>query len=135
MITATTADRSRPSRLAVGLSRLRPALPVVVICGLLAFLPFPTCIVRLAFGLPCPACGLTRAALAAARLDWAASMRWNPLAPALIAATTGTVAAAFVIGDAGWSRLVKVVTGAAGLALVIVWALRFAGLWGGLVPA
>jgi hypothetical protein len=122
------------SRVPVGLTRLRPALPVVIIAALLALLPFPTCVVRLALGVPCPACGLTRATIAAARLDFGAALRWHPLSLPLMAAAALTVAAAFVTGDAAWRRLVTVVTGAAGVALVVVWALRFAGLFGGPVP-
>jgi hypothetical protein len=107
---------------------------VAVIASLLALLPFPTCLVRLALGVPCPACGLTRATIAAARLDFGAALRWHPLSLPLLAAAGVTVAAAFTAGDAAWRRLVTVVTGAAGVALVIVWALRFAGLFGGPVP-
>jgi hypothetical protein len=134
MSAAPPTEIPQRGRLATGLSRLRPALPGVVIAALLALLPFPTCVLRLAFGIPCPACGLTRAALAAARLDWAACVHWHPLAPALIVATAGTVAAAFVATDAGWRRIMSVVSGAAGVALIVVWALRFVGVWGGPVP-
>jgi hypothetical protein len=118
-------------RLAFGLRRLRPALPAVVIASLLALVPYPTCIVRLAFGVPCPACGLTRAALALARFDVAAALRFHPLSVALAAATAVTVALAFVASDATWRRAVTVVTGAAGVGLVVVWVLRFVGLFGG----
>lgn len=121
-------------RFALGLRRLRPALPVLVIGALLALVPTSTCIARILFGIPCPACGLTRAALAALRLDFATALRWNPLAPALIAATGVTVALAFFASEAAWRRAVMIVTGAAGVALVLVWALRFAGLFGGPVP-
>ena len=118
-------------RLILGLNRLRPALPVVVIAGLLALIPYPTCILRLALGVPCPACGLTRASLAVAHLDLAAAIRFHPLAPVLIAVTAVMVLLAFILGDVTWRRLVMIVTGAAGIALVVVWALRFVGLFGG----
>jgi hypothetical protein len=121
-------------RIALGLARLRPALPAFVLVALLALLPFRTCVVRLAFGVPCPACGLTRATLAALRLDFAASLAFHPLALALIAVTALTCATAFLASDATWRRVVPVVTGAAGVALVVVWALRFAGFFGGPVP-
>jgi hypothetical protein len=121
-------------RISIGLRRLRPALPAVVIASLLALLPFPTCIFRLAFGVPCPACGLTRATLAALRFDLAAAQRFHPLAIALIAITGGTVLLAFFAGDAAWRRAIALVTGGAGVALVAVWALRFAGFFGGPVP-
>jgi hypothetical protein len=109
-------------------------LPVVMIVSLLALLPFPTCVVRLALGIPCPACGLTRATLAAARLDWGAALHWHPLSLPLLAVAAFTAAAAFVADDAAWRRLITAVTGAAGVALVVVWALRFAGMFGGPVP-
>ena len=117
-----------------GLSRLRPLLPVGVIAGFLALLPFSTCILRVALGIPCPACGLTRATLAAAHLDLAAAVRWHPLSLPLLVAAAVTGVAAFVAGDAAWRRLVMVVMGAAGIALVAVWVLRFAGWFGGPVP-
>lgn len=120
--------------IAIATKRLRPALPALVIAALLALVPFPTCILRLTFGIPCPACGLTRAALAAARLDLAAAQRFHPLSVALIAATAVTVLLAFTASDALWRRAVVLVTGGAGVALVLVWALRFAGFFGGPVP-
>ena len=45
-----------------------------------------------------------------------------------------TVVIAFVASDATWRRAVSIVTGGAGVALLLVWALRFAGLFGGPVP-
>lgn len=121
-------------RITTGLSRLRPTLPPLIIAAALALIPYPTCLVRLAFGVPCPACGLTRAAIAAARLDLGASVRFHPLSLPLIAAVGLTAAMAFFAGDVAWRRWVPVVTGAAGVALVVVWVLRFAGLFGGPVP-
>ncbi|MCL1831474.1 MAG: DUF2752 domain-containing protein [Oscillospiraceae bacterium] len=38
-----------------------------------------TCVSSAIMGLPCPACGFTRAYLSAFRLDFAAAMRYNPL--------------------------------------------------------
>lgn len=121
-------------RLALGVKRLRPALPVLGIAAVLALLPFSTCLFRIFLGIPCPACGLTRATLAAARCDFAGALRFHPLSLGLIALTALTTLAAFVISDAAWRRLVIVTTGGAGVALVLVWALRFAGLFGGPVP-
>jgi hypothetical protein len=40
----------------------------------------PPCPFKMLTGLPCAACGGTRAALALARLDVASALRWNPLA-------------------------------------------------------
>jgi len=117
-----------------GLRRLRPAAPVLVIGALLALIPYPTCLVRLAFGVPCPACGLTRAGLALARCDLTAAQRFHPLAAALVGVTIGTAIVAFRADDATWKRVIRVVTSGAGVALILVWALRFAGLFGGPVP-
>jgi Protein of unknown function (DUF2752) len=124
----------RPSRLALGIGRLRPALPPIVIGAGLALVPYPTCLLRLALHVPCPACGLTRAVLAAARLDLLGAERLHPLSLPLLAAFAATVALAFLAGDAAWKRAVPVVTGVAGVALLVVWVLRFAGLFGGPVP-
>lgn len=123
-----------PPRVARGLRRLRPAAPVLVIGALLALIPYPTCIVRLTLGVPCPACGLTRAGLALAHLDLAAAQRFHPLAAALLAVTIGTVVVAFIVDDTAWRRVIRIVTSGAGVALIVVWALRFAGLFGGPVP-
>jgi uncharacterized membrane protein len=108
--------------------------PVLVIGALLALIPYPTCIVRLALGIPCPACGLTRAGLALAHLDLAAAQRFHPLAAALLGVTIAMAVAAFIADDALWRRAVRVVTSGAGVALILVWALRFVGLFGGPVP-
>jgi hypothetical protein len=122
------------SRLALGAKRLQPALPALVIATLLALVPFSTCAFRIFLGIPCPGCGLTRAALAAARGDFAAALRFHPLSLALIAVTALTTLAAFVAEDATWRRLLVIATAGSGVALVIVWALRFVGLFGGPVP-
>lgn len=39
----------------------------------------PPCVLKTATGIPCAFCGGTRAALAWARLDFAAAVAWNPL--------------------------------------------------------
>jgi hypothetical protein len=50
----------------------------------------------------------------------------------MVAAVTASLA--FVTGDAAWRRILKWVLGAAGVALILVWALRFAGFFGGPAP-
>src|SRR5262249_6044143 len=98
---------ARYPRIELGLARLRPVLPVAVIAGIISILPLPkTCLCRIFLDIPCPGCGLTRAAFAMARLDLASAMRLNPLSPALVAVTAVTFALAFVLGDAAWRRLV-----------------------------
>jgi disulfide bond formation protein DsbB len=121
-------------RLALGARRLQPAVPVLVIAALLALVPFSTCAFRIFLHIPCPACGLTRATLAVARGDLTAALRYNPLSPALILVTAATTLAAFVADDAAWRRIIVTVTAGAGAALMIVWTLRFFGLFGGPVP-
>ena len=121
-------------RVSQGLRRLRPAVPVLAIGAVLALVPFSTCLVRLAFGVPCPACGLTRAGLALAHGDLAGAQRFHPLAAALLGVAIGTAILAFLADDGAWRRVIRVVTGGAGVALLLVWALRFAGLFGGPVP-
>jgi Protein of unknown function (DUF2752) len=121
-------------RVIQGLRRLRPAAPVLAIGAVLALIPYPTCLVRLALGVPCPACGLTRAGLALARGDLAEAQRFHPLAAALLGLTIVTALVAFVADEGAWRRVIRVVTGGAGVALILVWALRFAGLFGGPVP-
>jgi Protein of unknown function (DUF2752) len=126
---------SRAPRLARAAARLRPAGAPVAIGALLAFLPRTTCALRLALGVPCPACGLTRATLALARLDLAGAMRFHPLAPGLAALALGLVLGALLLEEAAWRTLSSRALGGAGVALMVVWALRFAGLFGGPVPA
>lgn len=121
-------------RLPLGLRRLRPAFVPIALGALLALVPFPTCLLRLTLGLPCPACGLTRAALALAHLDIAHAQRFHPLALALAGLTAVTAALAFLVSDAAWRRLVPRVLGVAGVALIVVWTLRFVGCFGGPVP-
>src|SRR5262245_21817821 len=118
----------------MGLRRLRPALPVVLIGALLALIPYPTCTLRLVIGIPCPACGLTRATIALAHLDLAEAQRFHPLALGLLGLGAVTSALAFVAGEQAWRRIVKWTLGAAGISLILVWLLRFAGFFGGPVP-
>lgn len=122
------------SLLRTGVSRLRPALPAVVIASLLALVPYPTCLLRLVLGIPCPACGLTRATLALARLDVDAAIHFHPLSIPLACVAVVTGVLAFLANDATWRRWVPFVCGSTGLALAVVWALRMVGWLGGPVP-
>jgi len=73
------------------------SLALVVAAGaasaaaLLPFAPWfasfaPRCLFHALTGLPCPACGTTRAVLALGRGDIAAALAWNPLASAALLA-------------------------------------------------
>src|SRR4051812_16760142 len=65
-------------------SRLKPLAPAAVIAAALALVPFNTCLLRRATGLPCPGCGFTRAVLCLLHGDVAHSVRLHALAlPAL----------------------------------------------------
>jgi len=114
--------------------RLRFALPALSIASLLALLPFPTCLFRLGLDIPCPACGLTRAALALLRLDLAAATAFHPLALPLALVVIATILAALFLEDDGWQRFGRDVAGGSAVAIVVVWAVRFLGLFGGPVP-
>lgn len=62
-------------------------LHVVLIGGMVGILTFinfifgGVCPLRMIFGIPCPFCGMTRAHLAALRLDFAAAFSEHPLFP------------------------------------------------------
>ena len=81
--------------LAVVRQRLAPLVPPAVICALLALVPTSTCLVKIATGLPCPACGMTRASLRLLRGDLAGSLAMHPLAlPSALAVGAACVLAA-----------------------------------------
>jgi len=121
-------------RAVLGFERLRPVFVVVALGAILAVVPGPTCLLRLTLHIPCPACGLTRAGLSLLRFDVASAMRFQPLTPLLCALVAVAVVAAFCAGEVRWKQVAKWTTGLAGAGLVVVWALRFAGLFGGPVP-
>jgi hypothetical protein len=69
----------------------------------LGLLDFSICPFANLTGHPCPGCGLTRAALALARLDVATAVRLHPLAPLLVplvAALALDAARRYVLGTA-----------------------------------
>jgi Protein of unknown function (DUF2752) len=102
------------------------------------------CVAAALFHVPCPGCGMTRAA----RLLWAGdvlgSLRMHPLMVPAVAATASlalaTVRLAYEEGSLMrlWSdRLARAsLIGFAGVygAVVVLWILRCAGLFGGPVP-
>jgi uncharacterized protein DUF2752 len=81
------------------------------------------CLFRLATGRPCPACGLTRSWMAAARLDVGESVAWHPLGiPALL----GTIAAASGVANPTLDdERTRRWAAAAVVAWLAVWAVRF----------
>lgn len=60
---------------------------IVVLAAVFAFSGFYSCPFKLLLGIDCPGCGLTRAALALLRLDFAAAFRFNPCIYLLIPVT------------------------------------------------
>lgn len=97
-----------------------------------------------AFHMPCPGCGSTRAMLCLFHGDLAGVIRMNPLAPflsLLVALFVGQIVVSLATTGSlqriGEGLLSKVTTrGFVAIAVleVLVWALRFAGLFGGPVP-
>lgn len=80
------------------------------------------CPFRLATGLPCPFCGLTRSLFAAGQGRWQASFDLHPLGPAVLllaAVMLGVLArAALLRKRVGWARPVA---GAGGFAVAAAW--------------
>jgi hypothetical protein len=102
------------------------------------------CPTALLLGVPCPSCGTTRAARALLDLDVARAFRIHPVAPFVLAVLS--VLAARIVGlvwREGHARallegklgrwLAFTLVGLAG-AEVMVWGLRWCGLFGGPVP-
>lgn len=111
------------------LLRLRAVAEVGAVCGVLALLPFTTCLSKIVLGRPCPGCGMTRATLRLLRGDLAGAVRYHPVAPfaALGLACAVTLALALPEAHPLWDRFVRAALTALALALAAVWALRVAG--------
>jgi hypothetical protein len=116
------------------------ALPTVLLAALLLHAP-PRCPLATHFHLPCPGCGLTRAASSLLAGDLSASLHLQPLLVPLVLAISGLgigfVVSTLVHGHPGGlvlSRPGRFVLGFAvvvAVANVLLWALRFAGFFGG----
>lgn len=96
------------------------------------------------FHVPCPGCGSTRAVRALLHLDFAAAVHFNPVAP-LVFGLIGLIAARgiFLLAREGSTqrlgegRFGKFIFSGLFVAVsleIVVWALRFFGLFGGPVP-
>lgn len=109
--------------------RLGPVVPPALICSLLALVPFSTCIVKIATGRPCPACGMTRASLRLLHGDLHGSLALHPLALPSALALVAAVALALALrpGHPLWERFVRASLAVFGVAFVAVWAARMAG--------
>jgi hypothetical protein len=116
------------------ITRLRPAGVVLFIAGMLALIPYPTCLLRLFAGIPCPACGLTRAGLSILNGDISRATEWHPLSPLLVIVFIASVCVALLGSDATWQKFARIASFGSAIALVGVWVLRFWGAFGGPVP-
>jgi hypothetical protein len=130
---------------AAALTRRLTALVAVVVFGaVLFFAPFGMtwpCMMRVAFHVPCPTCGMTRATRLIAHGDVAGATQMHPLwflvlplAMGIIVlelegyVRTGRWGGAARIPALRWLGLVTVIL------LVLVWIARFFGAFGGPAP-
>ena len=118
-------------------------LAPAAIAGVLAFAYFVSwpCPVRLVFGVPCPACGITRATHLATKGELAAATAMHPLVWLVV-----PVVAAFVVAEitgfvktqewGGSKRLpgAKVLMVGTAVVMFVVWVARFFGACGGPAP-
>jgi hypothetical protein len=121
------------------LRELSPALLLVGLALLLLFggLPWP-CPMKTILGIPCPGCGMTRAARFALHGDFAGATRMQPLwfvvMPAVFALGVAEAVGFARQGrwgvgiESAWTRRLGAVLVAA---LVVVWIARFLGCFGG----
>ena len=101
-----------------------------------AWLEITVCPVALVGRVPCPGCGVTRAALALVRGDVHEATRMNPLAVVVVPVSAALFCyGAFHYLRDGRTRLGErgpTIAGASvGVALAVVWALRWFGIFGG----
>jgi hypothetical protein len=133
---AFTSSRRWPER-----ARLALPLGSVLIAAIVVW----RCPVAALLGVPCPGCGLTRAALALAFGDLAGAVGWHPLSPVLIPSGAWLgwreLARAALRGEpvarsrrAASERLVGVFAGSLVASVLVVWIARFFGAFGGPVP-
>lgn len=128
------------SGFAVSWKRMAAAFLPLVAFGLLILLDVPACPMRVAFGVPCPGCGLTRATLAMMHLDFWAMLRFHPLAPLLTpmylyaVLRTSLTHSGLVSKERKdiFTTAPKWVWPAALVTILGVWLIRMVGLLGGL---
>jgi hypothetical protein len=114
------------------------ASATIVALALLAS-PVKLCLVATLLHVPCPGCGLTRAAFAMARGDVARAFAFHPLAIVLVPVVlfiAGAQALDFVRTGSAWSRggrgrWTEVLLAALAVLLVVVWVARLCGAFGG----
>jgi hypothetical protein len=102
-------------------------------------MPIKLCLVAAVFHVPCPGCGLTRAAFALARGDLGAAYSLHPMSLVVIPFVTiviGAHAVKYVRTGRAWtdarlSRATELLFAATALLLVAVWVARLYGFFGG----
>lgn len=62
----------------------KPAMFILIVMGILVLLFDASCISRLTVGIPCPACGMSRAAILFFQGRWAESLQMHPFFPAVL---------------------------------------------------
>jgi len=125
------------------------AAVVALLVGLAALVTLtatPLCPTAFFLGIPCPGCGLTRATLALFHGDFRGALRLHPLVfvlTPLFGLALGAALRDYVRGPragarqppAWWTGRTGIALASALFVLVLgVWALRFAGYFGGPVP-
>lgn len=102
-------------------------------------LSIPICPFALLYGKPCPGCGITRAAHALLQGDIHRATALNPVAVVVVPITAFLIVTAIVSyvreGRTGMAHPLSRFAAAGSIAaLVVVWALRWFGAFGGPVP-
>jgi hypothetical protein len=103
------------------------------------FSPFKLCLMALVLRLPCPGCGMTRAAMALAQGDFARAVALHPLSPVMAPLMAGVLvrqAVAYVrtgakFGTGPVPRPLELLAAMMALLLIAVWVARFFGFFGG----
>jgi hypothetical protein len=142
-------NRNRPPGFYVGGTRIflgRAALAVAIIAGFFGLLGSGAikCPWAGLFHVPCPACGSTRASRALLHFDFAGVAHFNPIAPLVVAILFAlAVRVVWLVARDGHARTIdeerlgqRLLLGLVGAVSleIVVWALRFFGLFGGPCP-
>jgi hypothetical protein len=101
--------------------------------------PVKLCVVAVLFHVPCPGCGMTRAALSMLRGDFASAFALHPLSIVIVPFTGAVVVlhvVRYVRTGSVWSdvpvpRWIEVLAASLVLLLIGVWVARFCGFLGG----
>jgi hypothetical protein len=103
------------------------------------FSPFKLCLMALVLRLPCPGCGMTRAAMALAHGDFARAIALHPLSPVMAPLMAGVLVQQGVVyvrsgaafGSGRVPRPLELLAAVMALLLIAVWVARFFGFFGG----